>query len=394
MSSNQRVAILGSTGSIGTQTLEVIQAFPDKLTVQALAAGQNTAVFNQQCQAFSPVMGSLADEQLWCAIDTPPKERYSGTDGLCRLASHPDVDIVVVGLVGAIGLQPTLAALKAGKRVLTANKETFVAAGHLVTPYLHQICPIDSEHSAIFQCLAGVDANEIYKLWLTASGGPFRTWAKSDIAHATRAQALNHPNWTMGAKITIDSATMMNKGLEVIEAHWLFGVDVNDINVVVHPQSVVHSGVELVDGTVLTQWGTPDMRVPIQVGFSWPRRWPQAFAKPGQENHVRLACPPAEALTFEAADMDKFPALALAVAAAKQGPVATAVLNAANEVAVARFLEDEIAFGDIPACVESVLALDSPVATPLPDLASVLTLDNWARHQAQLWQPTASRVSV
>lgn len=378
--SPRRVVVLGSTGSIGTQTLQVIQAFPDKLRVAGLSAGQNTTLFEAQCQQFQPQWACLAESQFWSAMTyTPPEGQCTGVEGLCALASHPEIDIVVVGLVGAVGIQPTLAALQAGKTVLTANKETFVAAGHLVQPYLSQIIPIDSEHSAIFQCLAGQHMADVAKLWLTASGGPFRTWPIERIQRATRAEALKHPNWQMGAKISIDSATMMNKGLEVIEAYWLFGLPVEAIEIVVHPQSVVHSGIELMDGTVLTQWGTPDMRVPIQYGFSSPRRWAGPFAE------AKLACPPAENLTFEPPDLERFPAIPLAYHAAQKGSGATAVLNAANEVAVARFLADELAFADITACVESTL-LACPSCSTAPSLEEILTLDTWARQYAQAWR--------
>lgn len=377
----KRVAILGSTGSIGTQTLQVVQAFPEQLAVIGLAAGSNTTLLAEQCQTFKPALGCLANERSWLEVTSPVTEKLSGVEGLCAMAAHPDVDVVVVGLVGAIGIQPTLAALQAGKTVLTANKETFVAAGHLVAPYLDHIRPIDSEHNAIYQCLAGVAQDEVEKILLTASGGPFRTWTKADIANATRAQALNHPNWTMGAKITIDSASMMNKGLEVIEAHWLFGLPIDDIQILVHPQSVVHSGIELIDGSVLTQWGTADMRVPIQVGFSWPRRWQTPFKE------VQLPCPPLSSLEFEPPDEQRFPAIRLAYQAARQGPVATAVLNAANEVAVARFLNDEITFGDMAHCVEQVLTLTPPVQANTPSLEDILALDDWARHQAGEWTP-------
>lgn len=377
----KRVAVLGSTGSIGTQTLDVIQAFPDKLRVTGLAAGANASLLDEQCQIFKPVLGCLANEASWTSVDSPPTEKLSGVEGLCAMASHPDVDVVVVGLVGAVGIQPTLAALQAGKTVLTANKETFVAAGHLVAPYLDQIRPIDSEHNAIYQCLAGVQQDEAKRILLTASGGPFRTWSKAEIAQATRAQALNHPNWTMGAKITIDSASMMNKGLEVIEAHWLFGMPVDDIHILVHPQSVVHSGVELIDGSVLTQWGSADMRVPIQVGFSWPRRWQTPF------KDICLPCPPLSSLDFDSPDEERFPAIRLAYQAVRQGSVATAILNAANEVAVSRFLKDELTFGDITQCVEDILTQTPPVQMQQPSLEEILALDGWARKQAADWSP-------
>ncbi len=384
----QQVAVLGCTGSIGTQTLQVIEQFPEKLQVAGLFAGTNTVLLAEQLAAFTPAMAGLKDSACWqrSGVDGGLVEQLSGIDGLCAMASHPDVDIVVVGLVGAIGIQPTLAALRAGKRVLTANKETFVAAGHLIQPYLDQIIPIDSEHSAIYQCLAGCRKEDVAKLWLTASGGPFRQLSLAEMAAVTPAQALKHPNWSMGAKISIDSATMMNKGLEVIEAHWLFGMPVANIEIVVHPQSTVHSGVELIDGSVLTQWGTADMRVPIQYGFSAPHRWPTPFA-----SQVTLRPETLSTLDFEPPDEDRFPALRLARQAADSGGWATTVLNAANEIAVTRFLKEEICFVDIPVCVEAaVAACTMRLATPT--LAEVLQLDEWAREHAASWFPTTTTV--
>ncbi len=379
----QRVAVLGCTGSIGTQTLQVIEKFSERLQVVGLFAGSNADLLGKQVAACSPTMAGLKNHTGWQNADWADAsiEKYTGTDGLCAMARHPDVDVVVVGLMGAVGIQPTLAALKAGKRVLTANKETFVAAGHLIQPYLNQIIPIDSEHSAIYQCLVGCQPNEVEKLWLTASGGPFRTWSKKEMATVTPAQALKHPNWSMGAKISIDSATMMNKGLEVIEAQWLFGVPAEKIEILVHPQSTVHSGVELIDGSVLTQWGTADMRVPIQYGFSAPDRWKTPFG-----NEVNLPAATLSTLDFEPPDEDRFPSLRLARQAAQAGGWATTILNAANEVAVARFLNEEIGFAAIPQCVESVLD-QCTNRLPVPTLDDVLQLDAWAREAATHWQP-------
>jgi 1-deoxy-D-xylulose-5-phosphate reductoisomerase len=384
----QRVAILGCTGSIGTQTLQVIQQFSKQLTVTGLFAGSNTKLFAEQLAAFSPRHAGLKNKACWQQLGDVDSsvEHYTGTDGLCAMATHPEVDIVVVGLVGAVGIEPTLAALKAGKRVLTANKETFVAAGHLIQPYLNQIIPIDSEHSAIYQCLVGCRPQDVERLWLTASGGPFRTWSKQKMAAVTPAQALKHPNWSMGAKISIDSATMMNKGLEVIEAHWLFGVPVHHIQIIVHPQSTVHSGIEFIDGSVLTQWGTADMRVPIQYGFSAPYRWKTPFV-----NEVVLPASELSTLDFEPPDEERFPALRLAKQAAKEGGWATTVLNAANEVAVARFLNEEIGFLQIPQCVEDTMAACTNRVSA-PALDEVLQLDEWARDASQQWVPASTAV--
>jgi 1-deoxy-D-xylulose-5-phosphate reductoisomerase len=325
---------------------------------------------------------------------TTPNHRLEGLwgdEGLVQLATHPDVDVVIVGLVGLTGLAPTLAALQAGKRVITANKETFVAGGHLVAPYRSQILPIDSEHAAIFQCLQGVfnesespTLDSVAELILTASGGPFRTWDAASIQAATREQALAHPNWVMGSKVTIDSATLMNKGLELIEAHWLFGLPYDRINIVIHPQSMVHSGVRFVDGSVLTQWGTPDMRVPIAHALAYPNRWPLPADGAFATSHY----PPSQwqNLTFETPDLEKFPALALARHAGEQGPAATIALNAADEVAVERFLNDDLTFGNLVPCVAATLEALNDTKPP-QDLASVTELDTWARQQARTFTP-------
>jgi 1-deoxy-D-xylulose-5-phosphate reductoisomerase len=303
----------------------------------------------------------------------------SGSAGLNTIAADVDYDILLVGLSGMIGLEPTLTALGRGKRVLTANKETFVTGGHLVQPYLNQIVPIDSEHCAIHQCLKQEQTSAVRRLLLTASGGPFRTLPKADFAHITPAQALKHPNWVMGRKITIDSATMMNKGLEVIEAHWLFGVSYEQIDVLIHPQSVVHSGVEFVDGATLFQLGTPDMRIPIQYALTYPeRRMLADTVRPnGYLDWARLS-----ELTFETPNIEKFPCLSLAYEAGRLGPAATIALNAADEVIVQAFLDEQIAFNQIPALLSRVIQT-CDVSERLPTLAAVLELDNQARSKAK-----------
>ncbi len=369
----QEVALLGSTGSIGTQTLAVIAAHPERFRVTALAAGRNIALLAEQVQAFRPSLVSVADP-----ADVPELRRrvpgytgpiLCGPEGLEAVATHART--VVVGLVGIIGLRPTLAALEAGCRVLTANKETFVAGGHLVARYLEQILPIDSEHSAIFQCLKQEPAHAVDRLILTASGGPFRTFTPAQLQQVTPEQALCHPNWVMGPKITVDSATLMNKGLEIIEAMWLFGVNEDRIDVWVHPQSIVHSGVAFVDGSVLFQAGTPDMRVPISVALGFPERLPLP------DTRLTLSMV-SNGLSFEPPDEARFPCLRLAREAARLGPAATVVLNAADEAAVARFLAGELSFMQIPAVIEHTLS-QQPTLTGLPNLSEIEALDTWAR---------------
>ncbi|MFN8615140.1 MAG: 1-deoxy-D-xylulose-5-phosphate reductoisomerase [Vampirovibrionales bacterium] len=392
-----RIAILGSTGSIGTQALQVLQVFKHQVQVVGLAAGQQTQRLAEQTGVWSPLMvctqWAPGLDDLWRQLPDAQKaltQGVWGSEGLCAIATHPQVDVVLVGLVGLAGLAPTLAALKAGKRVITANKETFVAGGHWVAPYLEQVLPIDSEHAAIFQCLQGVlvesEAKEgigsldsVAELILTASGGPFRTWPAEALRAATREQALAHPNWVMGPKVTVDSATLMNKGLEVIEAHWLFGLPYNRINVMIHPQSMVHSGVRFVDGSVLTQWGTPDMRVPIAHALAYPHRW----SLPQEDSFATSHYPPSQwhNLTFEPPDVEKFPALPLARYAGEQGPAATIALNAADEIAVERFLQGDLAFGEIVPCVAAVVERLSGEPPPA-DEAALMALDAEARRLA------------
>ena len=351
----RRIAILGSTGSIGTQTLDVIRRHRELFDVEMLSAGSNAELLARQALEFDAGTVVIGDSSKYKELaDTlQPKgiKVFTSTDSLCALASSGNIDIVVGAMVGFSGLRPTLAALEAGKIVALANKETLVAAGQLVTDTMRAnkglILPVDSEHSAIFQCLLAAQGNEVVKIHLTASGGPFRTWSREEIAAATASQALKHPNWDMGAKITIDSATMMNKGLEVIEAHWLFDMDVSNINVLVHPESIVHSMVEFADGAVIAQLGNPDMRQPIAFALAFPNRISVGCKKLNLTEIGRL--------NFEKPDLEKFPCLALAFEAIKRGGNAPCAMNSANEVAVAAYLKGQIAFYDIARIVEGVL---------------------------------------
>ena len=351
----RRIAILGSTGSIGTQTLDVIRRHRELFDVEMLSAGSNAELLARQALEFDAGTVVIGDSSKYKELaDTlQPKgiKVFTGTDSLCALVAAGNVDIVVGAMVGFSGLRPTLAALEAGKIVALANKETLVAAGQLVTDTMRAnkglILPVDSEHSAIFQCLLAAQGNEVVKIHLTASGGPFRTWPREKIAAATASQALKHPNWDMGAKITIDSATMMNKGLEVIEAHWLFDMDVSNINVLVHPESIVHSMVEFADGAVIAQLGNPDMRQPIAFALAFPNRISVGCKKLNLTEIGRL--------NFEKPDTGKFPCLDLAYEAIKRGGNAPCAMNSANEVAVAAYLKGQIAFYDIARIIERVL---------------------------------------
>ncbi|WP_041274584.1 1-deoxy-D-xylulose-5-phosphate reductoisomerase [Desulforamulus reducens] len=378
----KQISILGSTGSIGRQTLEVVNSFPEELNVVALAAGRNRELFLEQCKAYKPLLVSLQLEEdaLWLKEHLikeklRPEIRY-GLDGLVAVATCHEAVVVVTALSGAIGLVPTCAAIKASKKIALANKETLVAAGQYVTKlaeeYKVEILPVDSEHSAIWQCLHGENRSAIRKIQLTASGGPFRQLNRQELENVTPEMALKHPNWSMGQKITIDSATLMNKGLEVIEAKWLFGVDYDDINVVVHPQSVIHSMVEYGDGSLLAHLGMPDMRIPIQYALSYPERW---------FNHLpKLNLTELKGLTFEEPDTNRFPSLSLAYQAGKIGGTAPAVLNAANEVAVHAFLAGQIKFMQIPSIVKRTLNEHQFQGSPV--LEEILEIDGWAREEA------------
>ena len=373
------ISLLGSTGSIGRQSLEVIAACG--MQVAALTANRNVDLIEEQCRRFQPELAVLMDEaaaaELRLRLADTGIRVSAGMDGLIEAASLPAADTVLTAVVGMVGLRPTLAAIREGKRIALANKETLVCAGELVMDaaqrYGAEVVPVDSEHSALFQCLQGCkDHGEVKRLILTASGGPFFGWEKQALANVTKAQALKHPNWSMGAKITIDSATLMNKGLEFIEAMRLYHMPPEKISIVIHRESIVHSLVEYCDHAVLAQLGVPDMRLPIQYALTWPARTP-AVAEPLD----LLTCPP---LTFHAPDYEAFPCLKLALSAARTGGTATAVLNGANEAAVGLFLEEKISFGAIAERVAR--ALDQVPVVYDPTLEDVLAADAAAREAA------------
>ena len=350
-----RLAVLGSTGSIGTQTLDIARLFPERLQVDVLSAHRNVELLIEQAREFNPSCVVIGDETRYDEVKSklprPDIDVFVGPSGLEEAVSREAVDTVVAAVMGFAGLTSVLAAIRARKVVALANKETLVAAGALVNETLKEhegvLLPIDSEHSAIFQCLVGEPLDTIEELILTASGGPFRKRAKETFGQITRQEALNHPNWTMGSKITIDSATMMNKGLEVIEARWMFDIPVHKIDVLVHPQSIIHSMVLFTDGSTKAQLGVPDMRVPIQYALTYPDRW--------EAPHPRISWKDIARLDFEVPDVDKFPCVRLAYQALEQGGLAPAVLNAANEAAVRLFLQDVIRFVDIPDIIASAL---------------------------------------
>ncbi len=376
------LSLLGSTGSIGRNVLNVVRAFPDRFRVVGLAAGRNVSELAAQVLEFQPECVSVADEQtaadMTSLLPASWREKiFWGEEGGCKVATVPSAQMVVSAMVGSIGLLPTLAAIEADKDIGLANKETLVMAGRLVMQAVRKhkvaLLPIDSEHSAIFQALEAGRRDDVAKLILTASGGPFRTLAKEQLAQVTPAQALAHPNWSMGRKISVDSATLMNKGLEVIEARWLFDIPAEKIQVVVHPQSIVHSLVEYIDGSVVAQLGIPDMRIPIAYALSYPER-----LNLGLSPLNLSAC---GNLSFEPPDYDSFPALGLAFAALKEGGVKPAVLNAANEIAVAAFLDNRIAFTDIAKVVEAVLAHFA--SGDDLDLRAILAADKKARELTQ-----------
>ena len=351
----KKVAILGSTGSIGTQTLEVARENGD-LQITALAAGGNVDLMEKQIREFHPVLAAMWTEEkakeLRDRVKDLPVKVVSGMDGLLEVATDPTSEILVTAIVGMIGIRPTIAAMKAGKDIALANKETLVTAGHIIMPLAEEchvkILPVDSEHSAIFQCLNGEHKDQLKKILLTASGGPFRGKKKEELKNVQVEDALKHPNWSMGRKITIDSATLVNKGLEMMEARWLFGVEPKDIQIVVQPKSIIHSMVEFVDGAVIAQLGTPDMKLPIQYALYYPNR----RHLPGD----RLDFWTLNQITFEKPDMENFPGLKLAFNAAAAGGTMPTVYNAANERAVAKFLDRKIGFLDIPEIIRSCMA--------------------------------------
>lgn len=363
----RRIAILGSTGSIGKQTLDVVRQHPDLFEVELITANNSVGLLVEQAVEFDVNNVVICNEKRYDEVASALQCRgikvFSGLKSVCELVKSDNVDIVVAAMVGFSGLLPTIAAVEAGKIIALANKETLVAAGSIVmdlaTKYNAPILPVDSEHSAIFQCLLAAQGNAVSKLHITASGGPFRTWDKERIAGATKEMALKHPNWNMGAKITIDSSTMMNKGFEVIEARWLFDVGPERINVVVHPESVIHSMIEFEDGAVLAQLGSPDMREPIQFALSFPDRLPL--------NNKKLDFAALSQISFSEPDMDRFPALALAFEALERGGNIPCALNAANEAAVAAFLSDRISFYGISDVVRRCIEEVSYVAEPSLD---------------------------
>jgi 1-deoxy-D-xylulose-5-phosphate reductoisomerase len=376
------ISILGSTGSIGCNTLKVIDHLGDTRVV-AMAAGRNAAKFAEQIAKYRPEIVSCDEEcaeelgrELHALGVSMPKIE-TGESGLIAVATHTEAEIVVSATVGAIGFVPTLRAIEAGKRVALANKETLVMAGELMTAAAArsgaEILPVDSEHNAIHQCLRGEKRSEVKRLILTASGGPFRNKTKGEIENATRAEALDHPNWTMGEKITIDSATLMNKGLEVIEAKWIFGFEAEQISVIVHPQSVVHSMVEMVDGSIIAQLGVTDMKHPIQYALTYPDRRENCLAPLDLSNLSRL--------DFEEPDLDRFPCLGLAYSALRAGGTMPAVLNAANEIAVRAFLDGRIRLNEIALLNAAVMRAHA--AEKVADLETVLRVDRWARNAAE-----------
>ncbi len=365
----KKIAILGSTGSIGTQTLEVIAAHPDQFEAEILTAHENVDLLIQQVVRFQPNAVVIGNKEKYGrlkeALSPYPVKVFAGYDAIAQAVTLPSVDMVVTAMVGFSGLVPTVKAIEAGKHIALANKETLVVAGELITKLAEEhkvpILPVDSEHSAIFQCLQGERYNSIEKIILTASGGPFRNKTVEELARVTRDEALRHPSWNMGPKITVDSATLMNKGLEVIEARWLFNVPVERIEVLIHPQSVIHSMVQFADGSVKAQMGVPDMKVPIQYALSYPYRLTSDFP--------RLDFSKYSSLTFEQPDLERFPLLGLAYEALKEGGNKPCVMNAANEIAVEAFLNNRIGFTDIPRLIEDAVTKITRITEPsLEDL--------------------------
>ncbi|PTX58615.1 1-deoxy-D-xylulose 5-phosphate reductoisomerase [Melghirimyces profundicolus] len=377
----QRIAILGSTGSIGTNTLEVIRQHPEEFEIVAFAAGNNVEEMLRQVEEFGPSVVSMSSREAAKEVElraSRPVRVVWGEEGLEEVASHPDATYLVSAMVGSRGLKPTLAGIRAGKTVGLANKETLVMGGSIVMKEAKKhgvdILPIDSEHSAIFQCLHGENTGRVRRIILTASGGAFRDWSREKMKSATREEALNHPNWSMGAKITVDSASLMNKGLEVIEARWLFDLPYDRIDIVIHPESIVHSMVEFVDGAVLAELGSPDMKVPILYALSYPDRLP---LKTEALDLTKMGT-----LHFREPDFDRFPCLKLAFEAGRAGGTAPTVLNAANEVAVEYFLKGDLPFLAIEEINGEVLSRHIPVADP--GLEDLFEADRWARETARL----------
>ena len=377
------ITLLGSTGSIGTQTLDIVSEHPDKFRIVGLAAGRNVELFAAQIRQFRPQIAAIsaADKlpELKEAIKdlNPQPILLAGEAGVIEVARYGDSQTVVTGIVGCAGLLPTIAAIEAGKDIALANKETIIAGAPVVLPLVEKhgvkLLPADSEHSAIFQCLQGVPKDGLRKILLTASGGAFRDWPVEKLPEVKVADAIKHPNWSMGRKITVDSATLMNKGLEVIEAHYLFGVDYDNIEIVIHPQSIIHSLIELQDTSVLAQLGWPDMRLPLLYALSWPERV--------YTNWERLNLVKSGNLTFREPDHQKYPCMRLAYAAGRAGGSMPAVLNAANEQVVALFLDEKIHYLDIPKCIEFVCDRHQNDNKQNPSLDDILAADKWARKE-------------
>lgn len=381
MQQKKNIALLGSTGSIGTQTLEVVAAYPDQFEISVLTANRNADLLIEQAIQVKPNAVVIADESLYQKVNDVLFEHdikvYAGNKALEEIVQMEEIDIVLTALVGFSGLKPTIAAIRAGKNIALANKETLVVAGSIITKLAKEkgvnIYPVDSEHSAIFQCLVGEFHNPIEKIYLTASGGPFRGKKRDELLNMTKEAALKHPNWEMGAKITIDSASMMNKGLEVIEAKWLFALNDDQIDVIVHPQSIVHSIVQFKDGSMKAQMGLPDMKLPIQYALTYPDRLPTDFPRFNFMDYPSL--------TFEAPDLETFTNLKLAYDAMKRGGTLPCVLNAANEETVAAFLNDKIKFLDIARVNEMVMAEADFIQSP--DLEKLYETDRLAREIAR-----------
>lgn len=378
----KKVVILGSTGSIGLNTLDVIDQHPERFDVVGLAVQKNIAVLETQIQKYKPKMVVVFDQEQGKILQQRLRSRRIevglGIEGLTQMVTIPEVDIVVSAVIGAIGLLPNFAALRAGKTLALANKETMVMAGELImqeTLERGRIIPVDSEHSAIFQVLVGEKHQHIRRVILTASGGPFRNLPLEQLSEVTVEAALKHPNWRMGKKITIDSATLANKGLEIIEARWLFQVELSQISVLIHPQSIIHSMVEFIDGSVLAQMGIPDMRIPIAYALNYPDRLENSLAP--------LDLTKTKSLTFEPPDTERFPCLLYAIEALKAGGTMPTVLNAANEVAVEAFLREEIRFTHIAEIIADTMAQHHPTPLKLGELDNILAADDWARQKAR-----------
>jgi len=390
------ITLLGSTGSIGTQTLDILENNPDQFRLVGIAAGNNVELLAQQVRQFKPEIVAICNEaklgDLRAALAglDPMPQILAGDEGVVEVARYGDAEAVVTGIVGCAGLLPTLAAIEAGKDIALANKETLIAGGPAVLPLVKKhgvkLLPADSEHSAIFQCLQGVPEGGLRHILLTASGGAFRDWPVEKLPQVSVADALKHPNWSMGRKITVDSATLMKKGLEVIEAHYLFGMDYDNIDIVIHPQSIIHSLIELQDTSVLAQLGWPDMRLPLLYAISWPERiytdWePLDLVKAGN-------------LTFREPDHAKYPCMELAYGAGRVGGTMTAVLNAANEQAVALFLDEKIHYLDIPKVIEAVCEHHKAENVAQPILEDILAVDQWAREEVLRVSQTLGKTTV